>query len=133
MVFYAGDCLVFICPDGDYGAAIVLNIRYENSRILSCLVAVLRYKSSVKPDASVFESRHWLILTHHAWKGEICNRWCLSSEFKPNIDNITKVGETQLRSDDPIVSSRGGGWYFHIQLLSQLAWEAEHPMNTSEP
>jgi hypothetical protein len=134
-VFQAGDCLAIRLRDGDYAAAIVTATVEEAPRPGADtyginVVAQLRYKSSEKPGAAVFESREWLMLTWGAWGDWAQGYWprvtqVMSLRFKAVQDRFEVVGRTVVRADDPQTSKSISSWDFAEQVVQHFKFEGK--------
>jgi hypothetical protein len=114
-IFQPGDCLAVLLQDGDWGAILVLMGEAESDDPYKetygrNLVVTLRYKSSERPNLSVFEKREWLYLTHHSWKDHLDLSYVMALRFREVKDSFVRVGAIELRPTDPHTAKMFSSW-----------------------
>jgi hypothetical protein len=123
--FQAGDCLSILLSNGEYGAAIVLAADHSNVEYGKNLVGVIDYLSSEKPSMKVFETRKWLLLTHHGWNNRREIAWYRSVGFRAVKDRLDIIGQVKVLDSDVQECNSYCAWAgIADQVLLQHDWDA---------
>jgi len=127
--FSAGDCLSVPLDDGDFAAGIVMATKEFHccEAFGCCLVGVLDYKEKLEPSQEIFESRKWLRLTHHRWKGFTMVLWLAPLVNRAMKKQVKVVGKTVLTAaDESFQSCKGHGFWGNMfkAVQEQRAWDA---------
>lgn len=108
--FAAGDCLSVLTGDGQFTAAIVLEVSNLHREYGSNLVGSLDYLSWQPPNQEEFERRRWLYKHHGNWNGaqELC--WYHPVGLRRERKRFAVVGTTKLRFGDPKECTMYSSW-----------------------
>jgi hypothetical protein len=120
----AGDCLSVVLDGGYYGAAIVTVADASDMENGTNLVGVLDYYSRKRPDCSVFNTRNWLVLTHHHWNGihDFC--WYSAHNFKSIKNRLEIVCRTEIVECDKQPCKSYRHWdNLCVQAAYQREWD----------
>ena len=120
----AGDCLSVALDGGFYGAAIVTIADASDAENGANLIGVLDYYSLKRPDCSVFDTRNWLVLTHHNWNGRLDFCWYSAPGFKKIKNRVEIVCQTKIVESDKHASQSYRNWEnLCIQASYQREWD----------
>ena len=107
--FRAGDCLSIQLTDGRYAAAIVLVADHSTAEYGSNLVAVLDYRSAIKPTMDVFRERK----LPAASRAEVA--WYMPIGFRSVKNRLEVIGQVEILESDP----KDSNFYFRWSSIGE--------------
>jgi hypothetical protein len=122
-VFQPGTCLSVKLANGDFGAALVTGADQERKEGKN-LVAILEYRSKVKPAMRVFEEREWLRTKSGGFFRGKEVLWLFASGFEDAADIFEKVGTVELSWVDPGDSTRSSPSWSIVPRIIEKAMAA---------